>query len=464
MDAMGSSPPISSADHRVDDGLLLLLVLGQALQQEGAHRRRAPRASPAGESVRAGPPPCGSAAARARTPRCSARNRSPPGPPGRRARPGPAAERPQRVEDHRDVDRLLDDRPGDRRQQPERAEEHGPERQPHPDDARSAPRSSGTACAIAIASATRSSRSTISTTSAASLEAVAPRAPIATPTSAAASAGASLMPSPTMIVTPSPALGLHRLDLVGGIPLGEDPVDAERDADRLGHVGMVPGHHHDAPDAGAAQRPDHPGRVRADRVVDHDRAGDLAVDGDEHAARSLQRRPAPDVARPRAASARRRPRTTPCRAPPCRPSTFPSIPAPCPSSTRSGKTSSRSRSLARRRRSRSPARAARPGPARRPAATARRRSTSSNDLDVRDRGTPAVSVPVLSNSSTRPRPSVSSAPPPFDDDAALSGPADARDDRDRRREDQRAGRGDHQHGERAHGSPVAPTRRRRSRA
>ncbi len=57
--------------------------------------------------------------------------------------------------------------------------------------------------AIRIASATRSSRSTTRTTSAASDEAVAPRAPIATPTSAAASAGASFTPSPTMIVGPN---------------------------------------------------------------------------------------------------------------------------------------------------------------------------------------------------------------------------------------------------------------------
>ena len=57
--------------------------------------------------------------------------------------------------------------------------------------------------AIEMASAIRSSRSTIRTTSAASDEAVAPRAPIATPTSAAASAGASFNPSPTKIVTPS---------------------------------------------------------------------------------------------------------------------------------------------------------------------------------------------------------------------------------------------------------------------
>ena len=55
--------------------------------------------------------------------------------------------------------------------------------------------------AMRIASTSRSSRSTTSTTSAASEEAVAPRAPMATPTSAAANAGASLIPSPTITVT-----------------------------------------------------------------------------------------------------------------------------------------------------------------------------------------------------------------------------------------------------------------------
>ncbi len=52
------------------------------------------------------------------------------------------------------------------------------------------------------ASARASIRSTVSTTSAASEDAVAPRAASATPTSAAASPGASLIPSPTMIVGP----------------------------------------------------------------------------------------------------------------------------------------------------------------------------------------------------------------------------------------------------------------------
>ena len=56
--------------------------------------------------------------------------------------------------------------------------------------------------AIRIASGSRSRRSTVMTMSAASELAVAPRAPIATPTSAAASAGASLIPSPTITRMP----------------------------------------------------------------------------------------------------------------------------------------------------------------------------------------------------------------------------------------------------------------------
>ncbi len=54
--------------------------------------------------------------------------------------------------------------------------------------------------ASTCASPSRSRRSTVSTMSAASEDAVAPRAPMAIPTSASANAGASLMPSPTIIV------------------------------------------------------------------------------------------------------------------------------------------------------------------------------------------------------------------------------------------------------------------------
>ncbi len=54
---------------------------------------------------------------------------------------------------------------------------------------------------MVTASARRSTRSVVSTMSAAWAEALEPRAPMATPTSAAARAGASLTPSPTMTVT-----------------------------------------------------------------------------------------------------------------------------------------------------------------------------------------------------------------------------------------------------------------------
>ena len=147
--------------------------------------------------------------------------------------------------------------------------------------------------AIRIASATRSSRSTTKTTSAASDDAVA-RAPIATPTSAA-SAGASFTPSPTMIVGPnSPCL--HGVHLVGRIPLGQDAVDPDRDADGLGDVRVVAGHHHHAVDPRSPQDADHAGRVRANRVLQDDGAGDLAIDRDHHARRSLHRAAPPDIA------------------------------------------------------------------------------------------------------------------------------------------------------------------------
>ena len=79
------------------------------------------------------------------------------------------------------------------------------------------------------------------------------------------------------------ALDRHGLDLLLRGSLGEDPVDAESGADRLGHVGVVAGDHHDARDPCAPKRTDHAWRVRPDRVVDHDRSRDLAVDPNEDA-------------------------------------------------------------------------------------------------------------------------------------------------------------------------------------
>ena len=82
--------------------------------------------------------------------------------------------------------------------------------------------------------------------------AVEPRAPIAIPTSAAASAGASLTPSPTITVTAFPRSARTAGDLVGRGLLGGDLVEAQHGADLLGRRGTVTGEHHQA---------GHPGRA-----------------------------------------------------------------------------------------------------------------------------------------------------------------------------------------------------------
>jgi hypothetical protein len=61
---------------------------------------------------------------------------------------------------------------------------------------------------------------------------------------------------------------------------------------------MVSGHHHDAPDAGTPERPDHAGGVGPDRIVDQQSARNLAVNGDEHARGAVEHRSASHVAGP----------------------------------------------------------------------------------------------------------------------------------------------------------------------
>ena len=137
--------------------------------------------------------------------------------------------------------------------------------------------------AMVTASPSRSRRSTLRTTSATSDEAVAPRAPMATPTSARARAGASLMPSPTMTVGPNRRASSTACDLLGRCPLGEDLVDADHGADGLGGLGPIPGDHHDSIDAVLAQAAQGARRVGSDGIVEEQGAGRLAVDGDEDA-------------------------------------------------------------------------------------------------------------------------------------------------------------------------------------
>ncbi len=151
-----------------------------------------------------------------------------------------------------------------------------------------------------MASARASTRSTVSTTSAASDDAVAPRAASATPTPAAARAGASLTPSPTMMVRAGGRLRADRGELVGGVAVGEHGVDADDAADRLGDVGPVAGDQDRRAVIPASRRAaHHPGRVGPDRVLEQERAGRLAVDGDEDREGAVERGAAAHLPHPR---------------------------------------------------------------------------------------------------------------------------------------------------------------------
>ena len=224
--------------------------------------------------------------------------------------------------------------------------------------------------------------------------------PIAMPTSACASAGASLMPSPA-IATTRPSL-LQRLDereLVGRLHFAVHLVDAERRGDRArgGECRRrSPSRRacRRARSAASASR-----RARLDRVRHREQAREPAVDGQVHHARALgaqrlglrvaaassatptcvhQRRVAErELARRRRVRARR-----------------------CPRRTRSARACrARARARARRARSRRPADARCPGRGSRPAAAPRRRSTPATGTARSNAGLPSVSVPVLSTIS-----------------------------------------------------------------
>ena len=106
--------------------------------------------------------------------------------------------------------------------------------------------------------------------------------PMAMPTSACASAGASLMPSPA-IATMRPScwsfLTTSRLPL--GQHLRLHLVDARASRHRLGRRPAVAGQHHD-PQALFVQLADRLGGRRLDRIGDAEQPGEPAVDRDEH--------------------------------------------------------------------------------------------------------------------------------------------------------------------------------------
>ena len=74
----------------------------------------------------------------------------------------------------------------------------------------------------------------------------------------------------------------HGVHLVGRAALGEHRVDAQHDSDTLGHVGPITRHHHDPADAATPQVTDRAGGVGPHRVVEQERAGGRIIDGDEH--------------------------------------------------------------------------------------------------------------------------------------------------------------------------------------
>ena len=152
--------------------------------------------------------------------------------------------------------------------------------------------------AMTTASATRSRRSTRMTTSAASDEALAPRAPMAMPTSAAASAGRVVDAVADHQRRAQALLGRDRIDLVGRHAVGEDGVEVEGGADGLGGVGAIPGDHDDPRYAGLAKGLHRARRFPPQFVAEQQRAHRASVDRHEYAQRRAPGGPPQHVHRP----------------------------------------------------------------------------------------------------------------------------------------------------------------------
>ena len=145
----------------------------------------------------------------------------------------------------------------------------------------------------------------MSTTSAASEEAVAPRAPIATPTVARGQRGGVVEAVADHHGDRALPLGAHARDLARGCLLGAHLVEPQHFPDLSGRFGPVPGEHHQALDTGGAQPPQGPARVDPQRVLQQDGTDRVAVGLDPHQRAAIQ--PGPADA-PRAPTPRRVPR------------------------------------------------------------------------------------------------------------------------------------------------------------
>ena len=168
---------------------------------------------------------------------------------------GASLRRSQRVQDHGDVDQLLQQRALNRREIAEAPRRSCQRRTGRSRRRRSRARSSAIRARSRVPDSRRSRRSTSRTTSAASAEAAAPRAPIATPISAAASAGASFTPSPTIITGPFLRSVSTSSTFWSGVKLRPDAVEPEPLGHRLGHGAAVAGRKQDAARRRAAAAP-----------------------------------------------------------------------------------------------------------------------------------------------------------------------------------------------------------------
>jgi hypothetical protein len=98
-------------------------------------------------------------------------------------------------------------------------------------------------------------------------------------------------------------LGSDDRELPGRIALRVHRIDAHDAADHLGRVRPVAGEQDHPVDAGGPQCADHPGRLRPQRILQHEDTGRDSVDGREHGQRPVQCGPAARMAHP----CRRRP-------------------------------------------------------------------------------------------------------------------------------------------------------------
>ena len=177
--------------------------------------------------------------------------------------------------------------------------------------------------AMKMASARASIRSTVSTTSAASDDAVAPRAASATPDAGGGERGSVVDAVADHDRRAVRGLGLDRGELVGRVAVGQHGVDADDPPDHVGDVGAVAGDQDHRGDPGVAQGPHHPGRVGPDRVLEQEGARGLVVDRAEYGQRAVQVGAPAHLARPRRLVLADDPRrlAEPDRWPPTRPST-----------------------------------------------------------------------------------------------------------------------------------------------